>query len=49
MQQVFTSGFGYPLPFLLADPLQFCQVSPEMLNWVKVRVLAGPLKNSHLL
>jgi len=21
MQQVFTFGFGYPLPFLLADPL----------------------------
>uniref|UniRef100_A0A672S8U7 CRIB domain-containing protein n=1 Tax=Sinocyclocheilus grahami TaxID=75366 RepID=A0A672S8U7_SINGR len=24
--QFFTPGFGDPLPFLLADPLQFCQV-----------------------
>ena len=49
--------FGEFLPLFSADPLKLCQVgwgaslhsyfqvSTEMLDWVQVRALAGPLKN----
>ena len=49
--------FGEFLPFFSADPLKLCQVgwgallhsyfqvSPEMLNQVQVRALAGSLKD----
>ena len=52
-----TSVFGEFLPFFSADPLRLCQVgwgaslhcyfqvSPEMLDGVPVRALAGPLKD----
>jgi hypothetical protein len=52
-----TPVFGECLPFFSADPLELCQVgwgaslhshfqvSPEILNRVQVRALAGPLKD----
>ena len=57
--KLFTPGFGDVLPFFSADPLKFrhdgwrpsvdrhFEISPEMLDCLQARALAGPLKEIH--